>query len=41
MRLALDPRPGGNWFPTLAEINEACESLASSRRLMAHALEAA
>lgn len=41
MRLALNPRPGGNWFPTLAEINEACEALASSRRLMTHALEAA
>lgn len=41
MRLALDPRPGGNWFPTLAELNAMCDALSSSRRLMAHALEAA
>jgi hypothetical protein len=33
-RLALLPRKGGNWFPTLAEINDACQRLASQRQFM-------
>jgi hypothetical protein len=37
MKLAMT----ATWFPTLAEINATCEALASSRRLLAHALEQA
>jgi hypothetical protein len=37
LKLALS----ATWFPTLAEINDTCEALASSRRLLAHALEQA
>lgn len=37
MKLALT----ATWFPTLAEMNATCEALASSRRLLAHALEQA
>ena len=40
-RLALTPRKGGNWFPTLAEINSACERLALPRQLMHRRLKTA
>ena len=35
MKLAMT----STWFPTLAEINATCEALASSRRMLAQALE--
>ena len=37
MKLAMT----ATWFPTLAEINATCEALASSRRMLAQALEMA
>ena len=37
MKLAMT----STWFPTLAEINATCEALASSRRMLAQALEMA
>lgn len=37
LKLAMTER----WFPTLAEITDTCEAMASSRRLLAHALEMA
>lgn len=40
-RLALIPRKGGNWFPTLAEINDACQRLAAPRQLMHRRLKTA
>lgn len=37
--LALKNRPGGNWFPTLADLNAECEKLSDRRKLVLSAMK--
>lgn len=37
--LALKKRQGGNWFPTLADLNAECEKLADRRKLVLSAMK--